>query len=147
MTAIFGPEGLRLMVTRSLAADIEVRLTVAWPPLTRLLPDGGSRLMRGALASDFPEPVAPGYKRQPVVRGNWTLSVSEEGVITAEAPMVVFRFDGPLDNARSIVGHLLVDTTSGTLLWAERYGVSVPVPEAGELEVVPVYVHGPQGAG
>ena len=134
MTAIFGREGLQLLVARSLSADMEVRLAVAWPPTTR-----------GALASDFPEPVAPGYKRQPIVRGNWTLSVSDEGVVTAEAPMVVFRFDGLLENARNIVGHIYVDTTSGLLLWAVPYTVKVPVPESGELEVVPVYVHGPEG--
>lgn len=127
----FAPDGARLLLGRSLASDIEVRLITAWPPA----PPG-----RRLNVDDYPQPSqASGYAAKLVKAGAWQIRDVDGGVV-AEAPMQIFSLRGGSTEVE-IAGQMFVDKNSGQLLSAGRFRRPVPVPDDGmlELEIVPRY--------
>jgi len=116
---VLSSRGMRLLWARALSRDIELRLAVAWPPTTNpQMP-----------ADRFPEPDGGGYAREMVPGTSWNFADD-----LAEAMPRTFRFSSPPAGAPSIVGQVLVDKETGTLLYAERFAEGpVPFPPTGEL--------------
>jgi hypothetical protein len=122
---ILSPAGHALILERGLGGlDIEVRLSVAWPPTSR-----------DVRADDFPEPIGGGYRRNLVRRDEWEFRADEGRAV---GPLVEFKFSASLDDPRSdVVANVYVDRASGQLLWASRLDWPVRWRGPGTLEVLP----------
>ena len=74
------PAGFGLLFSAGLAvAELEVRLSVVWPPMVHVQ------------LKDFLEPIGGGYRRQIVPPGRWKVSVTG-GAFLVEGPTVDFEF-------------------------------------------------------
>lgn len=72
--------------------------------------------VEGSVAGNFTESGASGYAAKVLARATWGAAASAAGVTTKAYPAQTFTFTG----AATVVGYFVIDTTSGTILWAER---------------------------
>lgn len=72
--------------------------------------------VEGTVAGGFTEASGSGYAAKALARATWGAAATAAGTTSKAYPAQAFAFSGAI----TIVGYYVVDTASGTLLWAER---------------------------
>ena len=124
-----------------------------------VVPNGGEVIMLGAITSKvapetlvlqlyesdttpgetdtsvtYTEATAPGYAEEALTPASWTITSGAPS--DAEFPQVTFTFTGA---GNAIYGYIVVETTSGDLVWAERFtnGPYTPAQNGDQIKVTP----------
>ena len=90
----------------------------------------------GDTAGTYTEMSTLGYAAITLVRANWTVA-TVTGTTTADYPQQTFTFTA--GSAVNVYGYYIIETTSGVLLWAERFSDGpYPIANTGDqIKITP----------
>lgn len=91
----------------------------------------------GDVASSYVEMSTHGYAAKTLARANWAITTTG-GVTTAQQPQQTWTFIAGA--AVYVYGYFIVGATTGTLVWAERFGNRQKVESAGDTIKVVVKI-------
>lgn len=73
-----------------------------------------------SVAGDFAEASGGGYAAKSLTGTSWTVATNGSGQAEATYAAQTFTFTGALSGSASIYGYFVVQSSSGTIMWAER---------------------------
>lgn len=101
--------------------------------ILRLFKNGNLIPAKTTLAAEITELTHPDYTAKTLLGANWTIATSSAGTNTAVYSEQVFTFSSGV----SVYGYY-VTTTTGSLLWVERFSTTpFTLTGAGEIAVIP----------
>lgn len=78
----------------------------------------------GSTESDFTEAAGGGYTSKSLTGSSWTVTTNGSGEAEAVYAAQTFTFTGALTGTATVYGYFVVNSSSGLLLWAERFSSS-----------------------
>jgi len=85
------------------------------------------------VAATYTEMATLGYEAKSLVKGSWT--IAQNGGV-AEASQAAQTWTFSAGTAVTVFGYFVVDTTTGVLLWAERFVAGKVVQYAGDQIII-----------
>ena len=85
------------------------------------------------VAATYTEMATLGYAAKSLVKGSWT--IAQNGGV-AEASQAAQTWTFSAGTAVTVFGYFVVDTTTGVLLWAERFVAGKVVQYAGDQIII-----------
>ncbi len=87
---------------------------------------------------DLTECAFAGYAAVPLVSSTWLDPITDTGRALSKYDTAAQQWTNSDSSAAGVYGYYVVDTDSGTLLWAENFTSPISVAVGGTLEVWPV---------
>lgn len=87
----------------------------------------------GDTSASYTEMSTLGYAAKTLTKGSWTVA-QNAGVAQATYADQTFTFTA--GTAVTVYGYYVTDTTTGTLLWAEKFGTALTVQYAGDQIII-----------
>lgn len=91
---------------------------------------GDTPILDATVASDFTEMSTMGYAAKTLTKASWVVAQSS-GVAQGSYAEQTWTFTG--GTLVSVYGYFVVDSTTGTLLWAERFTTSKDIVNNGDI--------------
>lgn len=89
----------------------------------------------GSLVASFTEMTTLGYAEKTLTKTSWVVTQGADGAV-AEAAYAVQTWSFTAGTLVNVYGYYIVDTTTGLLLWAERFPSAKPIQNTGDQIII-----------